>query len=297
MVPSRFFLSFAMRPSRASTAKRRGRSAMRAGSPHVRQVRHHAGGPFLAAMAEPGGQRRRQAKPHGDGLAVQQGPVEAGLGLQRMAEGVAEVEQRAAALGAFLALVGFDHAGLEPAGFEHGMGQCRRVAGDDGRAVRLAPVPERALQQPVLGDFGIARAQFARRQRGQRVGIGQHDARLVEGAGQVLAGLQVHAGLAADAAVHLRQQRGGHLHEGHAAHRDRRGEAGEVAHHAAAERDHRRAPVEPGGQHGAPALRTASRSPWRPRPAAPRSRPARPAPRRPARRAAPAGAAGRPPNR
>ena len=56
---------------------------------------------------------------------------------------------------------------------------------------------------------------------------------------------RVHAGLAADRAVDLRQQRGRHLHERQAAQRGRRGEAGEIADHAAAQRDHRGAPLDP----------------------------------------------------
>ena len=48
------------------------------------------------------------------------------------------------------------------------------------------------------------------------------------------------AGLAADRRIDLREQRRRHLHERHAALVDRRGEAGEVADDAAAERDQRR---------------------------------------------------------
>ena len=72
--------------------------------------------------------------------------------------------------------------------------------------------------------------------------------RLVEGADQVLAARGVDAGLAADAGIHLGQQGGRDLHEGQAAQRGGGGEAGEVADHAAAERDHRRAALDAGGQ-------------------------------------------------
>ena len=47
----------------------------------------------------------------------------------------------------------------------------------------------------------------------------------------------IDAGLAADGGIHLRQQRGGHLHEGDAALVAGGGKAGHVADHAAAERD------------------------------------------------------------
>jgi hypothetical protein len=43
------------------------------------------------------------------------------------------------------------------------------------------------ISRPCLATSAIARAQLARRQSGERIGIGQHDPRLVEGAGQVLA--------------------------------------------------------------------------------------------------------------
>ncbi len=59
----------------------------------------------------------------------------------------------------------------------------------------------------------------------------------MEGADQVLAVGGVDAGLAADGGIDLREQRGRHLHEAHAAADDRGGKAGEVADDAAAERD------------------------------------------------------------
>ena len=59
----------------------------------------------------------------------------------------------------------------------------------------------------------------------------------MKGAEQVLAMRRVDAGLAADRGIDLRQQRGRHLHEIDAAADDRCGKAGEIADHAAAERD------------------------------------------------------------
>ena len=124
------------------------------------------------------------------------------------------------------------------------------VSGAGSSANTAAPVllepgeERRVAEQPVLGHLGVAGAHLARRQRAQHVGVGQHEARLVEGADQVLALRRVDAGLAADGAVHLRQQRGRDLHEAHAAAQDGRGEAGEVADHAAAERDDEIAALE-----------------------------------------------------
>ena len=90
-------------------------------------------------------------------------------------------------------------------------------------------------EQTVLRDLRIAGAHFARRKRRQNVGVGQHEARLMESADQVLALRRVDARLAADGAVNLRQQRGRDLHEADAAAKDGGGEAREVADDAAAE--------------------------------------------------------------
>jgi hypothetical protein len=62
----------------------------------------------------------------------------------------------------------------------------------------------------------------------------------MEGADQVLALRDVHRGLAADRGIHHRQQRRGDLHAVDAAHPAGGGEAGHVADHAAAQRDHGR---------------------------------------------------------
>ncbi len=194
--------------------------------------------------------------------------------------------------GLLLPLVGAHHAGLEGAGAQHRLRLRRAVAGDQGGAVRLAPREEPGVaDQPRLGDLGIAGPQLARRQGGEGGGVGQHCARLVERADQVLALARIDPGLAAHGAVHLGEQRGRHLHERQAAQRGGGREAGEVAHHAAAERDHRGLPLHPRFQHPVDHVlqhRHLLRGLARPGRAAawPRS----PSPR--GRRAAPAGAAG-----
>ena len=66
----------------------------------------------------------------------------------------------------------------------------------------------------------------------------------MEDADQVLALRRVDAGLAADRAVDLGEQRRRDLHEAHAAAQDARGEAREVADHAAAEGDDNVAALE-----------------------------------------------------
>ena len=93
-------------------------------------------------------------------------------------------------------------------------------------------------EHAVFGDFGIAGAELARRQRIQHRGIRDHQNRLVKRADQIFSMRRVDAGLAADGGIDLRQQRGRHLHEIDAAAQDRGGKARKVADHAAAERDH-----------------------------------------------------------
>ena len=93
-------------------------------------------------------------------------------------------------------------------------------------------------KQSVFRDLGIAGAKLALRQRVEQRGIGEHQHRLMERADEILAVRRVDAGLAADRGVDLRQQRGRHLHEIKPAPHAGRGKAGEIADHAAAQRDH-----------------------------------------------------------
>ena len=102
----------------------------------------------------------------------------------------------------------------------------------------------------MLGHLRPASTQFARRQGGQHRGIGQHRAGLVEGAQQVLALRGIDTGLATHRTIDLRQQRGRALHEGQAAQDGGGGEAGQITHHATAQRHHRHAAVRPRGQNG-----------------------------------------------
>ena len=84
----------------------------------------------------------------------------------------------------------------------------------------------------------------------------------MEDADQVLAVRGVDAGLAADGGIDLRQQRGRHLHEIHAAPHDAGGEAGEIADDAAAERDHHVAALQPRRQHAVDHLLQMRQSSW-----------------------------------
>ena len=184
--------------------------------------------------AELRGKFRRQHHADGDALAMEQAVGKAGRRFQRMAEGVAEIEQRALA---GLALVAGDDRGLGAAGGRDRM-LARGAAGEDVGVVLLQPGEERLVaEHAVFRHFGIAGAELARRQRIEHGGVGDDQDRLMEGAEQILALRRIDPGLAADGGIDLRQQRGRHLHEIDAAAQDRGGKAGEIADHAAAERD------------------------------------------------------------
>ena len=209
-----------------------------------RQMLAHAHGILRRAEAELGREIEGQRHAGAHRLAMQQVGAEAGLGLERMAEGMAEIEQRAQVGG--LALVGGHDARLGTAALLDRVGALGRVARQHRGAVLLAPCPERRIvDQPVLRDLGIARQQLAPGQGVEHLGVGQHQPRLVEGADQVLAMARVDAGLAADRGIDLRQQGGRHLDEVDAAQQRRGGKAGEIADHAAAQRDQRRLAVGP----------------------------------------------------
>ena len=102
--------------------------------------------------------------------------------------------------------------------------------------------------QPVFDGLGIAGEQFAPRQGGEGGAVGEHQARLIEGADQVLAHRHVDPGLAADRAVDLGQQGRRDLHEIDPAQQGRRGKAGHVADDAAAQGHQHRAALDAAGQ-------------------------------------------------
>ena len=93
------------------------------------------------------------------------------------------------------------------------------------------------VNDAVFDDFGETGAKLAFGQSAQGIEIAQHQTRLVKRAHEIFTGLQIDADLAADGAVHLRQQRRRHLHKRDAAQIRRGDEPGQIADHAAAERD------------------------------------------------------------
>jgi hypothetical protein len=124
-------------------------------------------------------------------------------GLDRMSEGVAEIQDGAQTL---LALVVSDHVRLDLAGAPDCVDHRRIVARDQALDVRFDPLQERRVaDEAVLDDFRQACAVFARRQCLQRAGIGEDAARLVKRADHVLAARMIDTGLAADRRIHLRQ--------------------------------------------------------------------------------------------
>ena len=117
-------------------------------------------------------------------------------------------------------------------------------------AIRLAPGEEIGIvDQAVFDDLGIAGAQLAFGESGERRRIDQHQRGGMEGADQVLALGRVDPGLAADRGVGLGEQAGRHRHPVAAALQQRRGEARHVADHAAADRHDMVGPPDPGLHH------------------------------------------------
>ena len=79
----------------------------------------------------------------------------------------------------------------------------------------------------------------------KRLRIDQHGLGLREDAHQVFAGRKIHGGFAAYARIDHCEERSRDLHAVDAAHPKRGSQTGEVADHAASERNHRRASREP----------------------------------------------------
>ena len=93
---------------------------------------------------------------------MEQAIGKAGRRFQRVAEGVAEIEQRALA---GLALVARDDRGLGAAGGGDRV-LARRAAGEDVGVIGFQPGEEGLVaEHAIFGDFGVAGAELARRQR------------------------------------------------------------------------------------------------------------------------------------
>ena len=111
-------------------------------------------------MAQMFGEPVRQHHADGDAFAVQQAVGVAGRRLERMAESVAEIEQRADA--AFALVPGHQIAALARQLVSIARDPGLAVAGDNVGAMRLEPVVEAGIgDQAVFGHFRIAGAQLA----------------------------------------------------------------------------------------------------------------------------------------
>jgi hypothetical protein len=112
-----------------------------------------------------------------------------------------------------------------------------------GQARSLAIEPHEqvgAAGDAVFDHLVQAGAVLAARQRSQEQGIGDDEARRVEGADEILAGREIHADFASDGRVDLGQQRRRHLDQADAAQEGRGREARHVADDAAPDgHDHR----------------------------------------------------------
>ena len=93
----------------------------------------------------------------------------------------------------------------------------------------------RIANHSVFDDFVQPRAILACRQSGQQLWIGQNQAGLIEGTHQILSFRKVYSRLAADAAVNLREQRGGNVDDSNSPSVACRHEARYVADYAAAQ--------------------------------------------------------------
>ena len=143
----------------------------------------------------------RQHHADRDALAMEQPVGKPGGGFQRMAERVAEIEQRSLAV---LAFVARDDRRLGAARGGDGV-FARRAAGKDLGVVGFEPGEERRVtQHAVLGNLGIPGAELTWRQRVEDRGVGDHQHRLMESPDQVLALRRIDSSLAADRRVHLR---------------------------------------------------------------------------------------------
>ncbi len=195
---------------------------------------------------EPSGEIEGQHHAQRHRLAMQEPAAEPGFRLQSVPEGVTEIQQRAVTL---LPLVDGDDRRLHPAAGHHRVPDRVRLQSAQRIALAFAPSEEFSIaDQAVFDDLGVAGKQLAPRQGRQRVGVGKNQARLVEGADQVLADPGVDPGLAADRAVDLGQQGRRDLHEVDAAQQRRRGKSGHVANDAAAQRHQHRTALDAAGQ-------------------------------------------------
>src|SRR5206468_6223092 len=111
-----------------------------AGQTDLGEMPLDAGNVIGRAQALLGGEGEGKPDADGDGFAMQEPVRVAGESLKRVAEGVAEIEQRAGA--ALLALVGLNDRGLGADARGNGRGAWPSLAGKDLRPSLLEPGEE-----------------------------------------------------------------------------------------------------------------------------------------------------------
>src|SRR4029077_1649115 len=117
-----------------------------------------------------------------------------GEALERMAKGMAEIEQRPFAL---LLLIARDNRRLSLAARRNRM-HARGSAREDCAPIGFQPRVEfRVANEAIFDNLGIASAKFARRQCFKRISVRDNERRLMEGADQILAMRGVDPGFAA----------------------------------------------------------------------------------------------------
>jgi hypothetical protein len=125
-----------------------------------------------------------------------------------MAEGMAEVEQcpRSVAVGD----IGLDHPRLGGDALPDRLLAILAMTRQQRRAMIFQPLEQGFVpDQAIFDHLGIAGAQLPFAERVEQGDVGDHQARLVEHADQVLLAEGVDRGLAADRAVGLGEQGGG----------------------------------------------------------------------------------------
>jgi len=179
----------------------------------------------------------------GDGFAVLVAAV-LGDAFEGMGEGVAEIENLAEAGFAFIAAddVDFD---LDVARDE--LGKRRTIAPQNLLHIFLEHGEHRGVgNDGMLDDFGETPAKFAVGESAQQFRIGEHETGRIKGADEVLPFRQIHASFPADGAVHLCNERGGHMDECNAAEKTGRDESGDVSDDSAANGYHERSAISAG---------------------------------------------------
>ena len=188
----------------------------------------------LAAQVQGQGDARGDPHPESDSAAV--GDAEPGRRLQRVARGMAVVENRARS--AVALVLGHDQRlggdAPEDHALEHG-----GVSLDQAGTISLQQVEESFVHgDGVLYNLGEGVPIARDRQRLDRGEVGDHGRGLPEGADRVFRAPAVDAGLAADARVHHGQQRGRHRDQPDAPLPDGGRQACKVADRAPAHGDH-----------------------------------------------------------